>query len=116
MAFEVIRSTECDRDLGLILDHLFQSYLALGDPPTDAFERAARRIRSIEMDMERLALAPHQGTLRQEIAPGLRHVTKDKAVFYFDVDDQSEVVRILAVFFGGQDHHRHMLIRLLGPG
>ena len=31
MAFKVLRSTQTDQDLGLILDHLIQSYLDLGD-------------------------------------------------------------------------------------
>ena len=34
-------------------------------------------------------------------------------MFWFDVDDGREVVRVLAVFFGGEDHVRHMLARLL---
>jgi toxin ParE1/3/4 len=42
-------------------------------------------------------------------------VTKQRAVFYFDVDDDQRLVRILAVFFGGQDHQRAMLRRLLAP-
>ena len=112
MAYEIVRSAASDRDLGLILDHLVNSYLALGDPLPDAFERAAQRIRSIEADMHALARAPHQGTLPPELGPGLRHVTKNQAVFYFDIDDNDRLVRILAIFFGGQDHRRHMLMRM----
>ncbi|MDE1994609.1 MAG: type II toxin-antitoxin system RelE/ParE family toxin [Rhizobiaceae bacterium] len=112
MVYEVVRSVASDRDLGLILDHLVNSYMTLGDPPADAFERAAQRIRSIEADMLALARTPHQETLRPELGPGLRHVTKNHAVFYFDVDDDNRRVRILAIFFGGQDHVRHMLARL----
>lgn len=115
MAYEIVRSTAIDRDLGLILDHLIDSYIALGDPPADAFERAAERIRMIEADMNALAQAPHQGMLRPEIMPGLRHVTKNRAIFYFDVDDANRIVRVLAIFFGGQDHQRHMLKRLMMP-
>lgn len=51
-----------------------------------------------------LSAAPHKGTLRPELAPGLRNVSKDRAVFYFTVDNDARVVRVLAVFFGGQDH------------
>ena len=43
--------------------------------------------------------------------PGLRTVTKDRAIFYFLVDEE---VRVLAVFFGGQAHQRAMLRRVLG--
>lgn len=108
MAFKVLRSTRTDQDLGLILDRLIQSYLDLGDALPAAFTRAARRVGSIEADMEALHKAPFQGTL----LPDLRRVTKNKAVFYFDVDEAEKTVRILAVFFGGQDHQRHMLKRL----
>lgn len=113
MAFKVLRSTQTDQDLGLILDHLIQSYLDLGDALPGAFARAARRVGSIEADMEALHKAPFQGTLLPEILPGLRRVTKNQAVFYFDVDEGEKTVRILAVFFGGQDHLRHMLTRLV---
>ena len=48
-----------------------------------------------------------------DILPGLRHLTINRANFWFDVDEENESVRILAVFFGGQDHVRHMLTRLI---
>ncbi|MDH7800236.1 MULTISPECIES: type II toxin-antitoxin system RelE/ParE family toxin [unclassified Rhizobium] len=112
MAFKVLRSTETDQDLGLILDHLVQSYLDLGDALPAAFTRAARRVGSIETDVEALHKAPFQGTLSPEILPGLRRVTKNQTVFYFDVNESEKTVRILAVFFSGQDHLRHMLKRL----
>ncbi len=42
----------------------------------------------------------------------MRHVTKNKVVFYFQIQELQKVLRLLAVFFGGQDHQRHMLRRL----
>ena len=33
--------------------------------------------------------------------------------YWFDVVEARRTVRVLAVFFGGQDHLRHMLRRLL---
>ena len=60
-----------------------------------------------------LGTTPKQGTLRPEIRSGLRNVTKDRAVVYFDVNDDEKVVRVLAVFFGGQDHQRRMILRAL---
>ena len=112
MAYKVVRSALSDHDLELIFDHLFNSYVALGDVVSDAIERAGLRIQKIEDDMEALASAPFQGTLRPDLMPGLRNVTKDKAIFYFLVDEDAELIRVLAVFFGGQDHQRHMLLRL----
>lgn len=104
MAFEVMRSTQFDDDLDLIHDHLIEAYMGLGDAFTDAFERSASRIEAIETDMEALARSPYQGTLSPEIAPELRHVTRNRAIFYFQVDEERQIIMVLAVFFGGQDH------------
>ena len=112
MVFKVVRSADSDRDLGLILDHLIEAYIALGDPLTDALDRAAARLHAIEADMEALAHAPYQGTLLPSVAPGLRQVTKNRAIFYFDLDEERQVLRVLAIFFGGQDHLRQYLPRL----
>jgi plasmid stabilization system protein ParE len=112
MAFEVVRSRGSDRDLEAIFHHLVASHQALGETLETALERAADRIRAIEDDMERLGRAPFQGTLREDLRPGLRQVTKHRAVFYFTVDEAAERVRVLAVFFGGQDHLGLMLRRL----
>jgi toxin ParE1/3/4 len=116
MAFEVVRSRASDRDLEVIFDHLVATYQALGDPVGDGLDRAAARVRAIEDAMERLGSAPFQGTLREDLLPGLRQVTRNRAVFYFLVDEAAGQVRVLAVFFGGQDHLAHMLRRLGGGG
>lgn len=115
MAYRVIRSKDSDRDLNLIFRHLVDSYVALGEPVSDALQRAIRRMDAIRQDVRALALAPHQGNLDPDIRPGLRHVTKNRAIIYFHVDDTAEIVRVIAVFFGAQDHRRHMLMRLLRP-
>jgi plasmid stabilization system protein ParE len=112
MAYKVLRSKDTQRDLALIFDHLVDSHIALGEQTRSAFERASHRTEKIENDMLLLGKAPFQGTLRPELMPGLRNVTKDKAIFYFTVHEDLEEVRVLAVFFGGQDHVRKMLMRL----
>ena len=112
MAFEVVRSRASDRDLEAIFDHLVTTYQGLGDTPAEALDRAAARVRAIEDDMERLGRAPFQGTLREALRPGLRQVTRNRAVFYFEVEEAAGRVRVLAVFFGGQDHVARMLRRL----
>jgi toxin ParE1/3/4 len=98
------------RDLDLIFDHLAETYRGFGEAPDEAIEHAARRIRAIVGAADRLALAPHRGTVHDDLAPGIRHLTLDRAVYYFRVDDG---VHILAVFFGGQDHQRRMRLRML---
>jgi toxin ParE1/3/4 len=112
MGFKIVRSAGVDTDLDLINDHLFESYIDFGDTVLEAAGRAAARVRSIESDMEALARSPHQGTLSPEIAHGLRHVTKNKAILYFEIDDVRQIVLILAVFFSGQNHERRIVERL----
>jgi toxin ParE1/3/4 len=56
---------------------------------------------------------PHFGTLEISLVPDRRRVTLDRAIFYFVVDEDRQEVLILAIFFGGQDHQRRMLGRLL---
>lgn len=97
----------------MIFDHLVESYQALGDDSIAAFDRAVSRAEAIKAEMRALGSAPFQGTLRNDLMPGLRHVTKNRTIYYFVADDDARTVRILAVFFGGQDHQRHMLTRLL---
>jgi toxin ParE1/3/4 len=111
--YTVRRSVQAGRDLSLIFDHLIGSYTALGEDATSAFERAANRLRAIDSAMEKLGRTPFQGTLRDDLMPGLRQVTKNSAIFYFLTDEARESVDVLAVFFGGQDQQRRMLMRLL---
>lgn len=114
--YRVERSPDLVRDLRAILRFLIRSHTRFGEPFDRAKARAAKRLEQIEDAMEALAAHPHQGTLRPDLMPGLRNVTKDRAIFYFSVDDDARVVRVLAVFYGGQDHQRAMLMRLLGGG
>ncbi|WP_197435558.1 type II toxin-antitoxin system RelE/ParE family toxin [Agrobacterium vitis] len=112
MAFDLVRSAASNRDLDLIFDHLIEAYLSFGDAIQEAFDRASARLQAIDDDLKALVHAPFQGTLLPTIGPDLRHVTKNRAIIYFKVDEVKNQVQILAIFFGGQDHQRHMLARL----
>jgi plasmid stabilization system protein ParE len=112
--YEVVRSEDADRDLQTVFNHLLESYAGFGESRDDAIDRAASRLQRIHRAMEGLGRAPHQGTLQPRLTPGLRHVTKDRAIFYFTVDEEARRVTVLAIFFGGQDHQRAMLKRLMG--
>lgn len=113
MPFKIEFSAESERDFELIFDHLFESYLAFGESMGEALERSAQRIMGIRKAAERLATIPLRGTRRDDMLPGARTLTIDHAIYWFDVDEKARKVRILAIFFGGQDHVRHMLVRLL---
>lgn len=114
MKYAVERARDVRNDLASIFAFLAESYQAFGEDYDSAVERAASRIHVIEDAMEALGDVPHQGTVRADILPALRSVTKDRAVFYYDVDDDRRRVRVVAVFYGGQDHQQRIRKRLLG--
>ena len=113
MTYRVEIAADATHDLIAIFDFLVESYIEFGEHPDDAMDRAERRIDQIKGHLRSLGTTPKQGTPRPEIRSGLRNVTKDRAVVYFDVDDDKNLVRVLAVFFGGQDHQRRMILRAL---
>ena len=113
MAFKIEFSAECVRDFEAIFDHLFESYVGFGENAEQALDHAALRIAAIRHAAATLAASPMRGTLRDDVLPGARSVTIDRAIYWFDVDPAAKRVRILAIFFGGQDHVRHMLVRVL---
>ncbi len=112
MAYDIRRTKDSIQDLDAIFDHLVSTYVGFGDELPVAYERAGKRVRGITADMFSLAAYPYRGTPDAGLGFGLRHFTKNNAVFYFRIDETAKVVLVLAVFFGGQDHQRHMLKRL----
>jgi toxin ParE1/3/4 len=113
LAYSLDFAPDAERDLGLIFDFLFEAYVAFGESDDEASAHAGVRIRSIRSDISKLTNQPHRGTLHDRVLPGLRHVSFGRAVVWFRVDEVPEVITVLAVFFGGQDHERRMLARLL---
>jgi toxin ParE1/3/4 len=67
-------------------------------------DSAARMLAEIEAAIATLKATPHKGSLRTEIAPGLRAIPAGrKAVIAFTVDDDATEVLIYAVTYGGAD-------------
>ncbi|MEE2525336.1 type II toxin-antitoxin system RelE/ParE family toxin [Hyphobacterium sp. HN65] len=67
-------------------------------------DAAARRLDEIETAIASLADLPHKGSVRDEIAPGLRAIPAGrKAVIAFSVDDAAREVFIHAVTYAGAD-------------
>ena len=111
--FRLEFAAEAERDFGLIFDHLVESYTGFGENSESAIEHAAARVLEIRSTADCPLAAPHRGERHDDILPGLRHLSINRAIYWFEVDEEYETVRILAVFFGGQDHVRHMLARLI---
>jgi plasmid stabilization system protein ParE len=67
-------------------------------------DAAARKLGEIEAAIGTLKATPHKGSLRDEIAHGLRAIPAGrKAVIAFMVDDEASEVLIYAVTYGGAD-------------
>ena len=113
MRFRVEFSAEAERDFALIFDHLFESCLGFGESVETALDHCEARIRKFRQEADRLAAAPFRGESHDDLLPGLRHLTIDRAIYWSDVNEVEQRVRMLAIFFGGQDHVRQMLTRLL---
>lgn len=113
MAWTVEFQPQAQRDLELISDYLFRTYRDLGDDPEVAYSRMIDRVRSIRQSASDLKRNPYRGTKRNRIGEGVRNITINQAIIWFEIVEDTEKVLILAFFFGGQDHVRHMLKRLL---
>jgi len=67
-------------------------------------DAASRKLAEIENAVATLKATPHKGSLRDEIALGLRAIPAGrKAVIAFVVDDDADEVLIYAVTYGGAD-------------
>ena len=70
-------------------------------------EAAARKLAEIEAAIALLKVTPHQGSLREEIAPGLRAIPAGrKTVVAFVVDDDAAEVLVLADVQRNKDRNR----------
>ena len=56
---------------------------------------------------------PLRGEAHDDLLPALRHLALDRAVYWFRPRAEQRESQVMAVFFGGQDHQRRMLVRLL---
>ena len=75
-------------------------------------EAAERKLSEIEAAIATLKTTPHKGSLRDEIAPGLRAIPAGrKAVIAFVVDDDAGDVLIYTVTYGGANWIRRSSAR-----
>ena len=65
---------------------------------------ALRKVDEIEETIGKLRQVPHVGSIRDNIAPGLRAIpTAGKGVICFVVDDELKEVLVLAASYAGSD-------------
>lgn len=112
----VVFAEAAANDLALIEEHLVRAYREFGESASDARQHAAVRIDAIITTAERLSTAPFRGEAQDDLLPGLRHLALDSAIYWFVPISDIRKIQVLAIFFGAQDHQRHMLVRLLQRG
>ncbi len=107
--YKLVFATSALGDFDRIVEHLFRSYVNFGDMPWRAFDRTETRISEIRNFIRKLEITPHQGTARDDLMAGLR-VLPDRrgAAIAFKVNDQKRIVKVLRVFFGGEDYEAVM--------
>lgn len=113
MPWKIEFSTAAEQDLEALFYHFADSFLDFGAGRAEAARQALTRVQQIRDTAERLATAPYRGEIHAAVLPGLRNQTLDKAIYWALLDEQKGRVRVLAIFYGGQDHQRKMLLRLL---
>lgn len=116
MAPEILRAKGCERDLAMILDQLVEGYRALGDTLAEALDRAGTRVRAIEAAMTGLGRTAFLARPRDDVAPGLRQIVTERAVYWFRLDDAADELLVLAIFLvpapGGESPRAQLAARL----
>jgi plasmid stabilization system protein ParE len=92
-------------------DQLLGLFLYIADAAGNDYH-AAMFVDSITRFCDSFERFPKRGDMRDDIRPGLRITNFDgNAVIAFSVDDDTERVDILGVFYGGQDYAQHLMQR-----
>lgn len=105
--FDVRFSRAAINDLRVIAQHLER---ATGD-----IAGAVRRTREIRTFAMSIGALPYQGMRRDDVRPGLRTAATGRAVVAFEVQEKARSVRVLGIFYGGQDYETVLAARL-APG
>ncbi len=113
MAYRIEFTASAEADLFAIVDYLTESYRSFGENAAEALARADRRQILIRANAQRIAEAQHRGARPFDLAPELRHLTMGRAIYWFEIDEASATVRIVAMFFGADDHLPAMQKRML---
>ena len=76
------------------------------------FRSVAEKIAALDSDVNALGEHPHRGARRNEILSGLRAIpSAGKGVIAFQINEETRVVRILSVTWGGADWMRRIVER-----
>lgn len=116
MAWKIEARPSARNDLDRVFEHLFQSAIEFSYDSAAATQRAESRILHIVESLVRIATEPRRGTLHRFRDKEYRHLTMDRAIYWFTLDVDTGTVRIEGIFYGGQDHMGRMVARLTSEG
>ena len=116
MAWKVEIRAEARADLDRIYDHLVQTHLAFGRSLEESVGLAERRSGAIREGLRRFEATPYRGTQHRLGDREYRHVTIDRAIYWFTLDEANALVRVIGIFHGGQNHLDRMFARLAAQG
>jgi toxin ParE1/3/4 len=103
------------RDLRALFVFLAETHKRnFGHDAVSATRLAAERLTRIQENLTRLENAPGIGSTFRHGDRVYRHVTIERATYWFTLDDDRGVIQIEAIFHQGQNHLQHMLSRLTG--
>ena len=103
---------EVEVDLDALLTYLTDSYVSFGETRREARQQAGIRVMAVGRIFGSLGKNPYRGTIANLDGVELRHLTKDRVIVWFRLDEAAHVIHIIGVFFGGQDHLGRMVSRL----
>lgn len=90
MRFRIEFSAQAERDFALIFAHLFENYQSFGESVAAALDHGRNRIREIRQKGNRLRAAPYRGERHDGLLQGIRHLTIDRAIFWFEVNQAEQ--------------------------
>ncbi|MCD7804416.1 MAG: type II toxin-antitoxin system RelE/ParE family toxin [Oscillospiraceae bacterium] len=96
--YNVVYSADALDDIGIIYDYISKKLYAR-QPARRIVKRIREQIKSLNMFPERHPLAPEKRLA--EI--GLRKVSVENFVIYYEVNEKSLTVTIARIMFGGRD-------------
>ena len=103
MRYRVIRHPLVDRDIARIAAFLLEH---------TTLRSVAEKIAALDADVNGLGEHPRRGTRRDEILSGLRAIpSAGRGVIAFQVKEESRVVRVLSITWGGADWMRRIVER-----
>ncbi|CCQ72460.1 type II toxin-antitoxin system RelE/ParE family toxin [Magnetospira sp. QH-2] len=108
-SFDLVYAKSAKADLECIMEHLFRNYVFFGDNPAEAVEKVEARIFELRQFINGLKAFPQKGRRRDDLKKGLRLLPDQrKAAIAYEVVEKTKTVKVLRIFYGGEDYESVM--------